>query len=160
MRSLAETSPVRCQNFVFAHLMPMRKALSLCADGGTVTREQFDASLDELVAAVKAADAAAEAEAEADAAAAAAKKQVRVIGDDGRTQSHGEVKKPAPKAVPKAGVPVIAPPKEFAIPPPPSAELLHELAQQVPVNGSGALQYEAFFDALHVVDCDRLSQVV
>ena len=39
-------------------------------------------------------------------------------------------------------------------------ELLHELAQQVPVNGSGALQYEAFFDALHVVDCDRLSQVV
>ena len=85
---------------------------------------------------------------------------MRVIGDDGRTQSHGEVKKPAPKAVPKAGVPVIAPPKEFAIPPPPSAELLHELAQQVPVNGSGALQYETFFDALHVVDCDRLSQVV
>jgi len=39
-------------------------------------------------------------------------------------------------------------------------QLLHELAQQVPVNGSGALQYEAFFDALHVVDCDRLSQVV
>ena len=42
----------------------------------------------------------------------------------------------------------------------PQTELLHELAQQVPVNGSGALQYEAFFDALHVVDCDRLSQVV
>ena len=82
---------------------------------------------------------------------------MRVIGD-GRTQSHGEVKKPAPKAVP-GGRPRRAA-QRVCDPPPPSAELLHELAQQVPVNGSGALQYEAFFDALHVVDCDRLSQVV
>ena len=66
----------------------------------------------------------------------------------------------AVEGAPRRSTPAFAPPKEFAIPPPPSAELLHELAQQVPVNGSGALQYEAFFDALHVVDCDRLSQVV